>query len=514
MNFITRSWLHLKAKKGRTLLMVFVTTAILTFVLAGLTIKNAADTAISNAKKETGATVTLQVSRDYMMQQMEASRSSSDSSSSHEPPQMTMTPISLDDANAVAKLSGVKSYLFSSTTTATASSGITAISSSSSSSSDSNSSNNNDPKGMGQNGDFTITGVNATTNVSDFSNGTNTITNGSGITSSTADNEVVISSDLAKANNLSVGDSFTVTTTANNETITTTLKIVGIYSSSATVTSSQIQNKASNPQNNIYTTLTTANAMKGSSNTVDSAVYTLKDPSKKNDFVAQAKNVIDTDKFEATSNDQVYQQMLSPLNSISSIAQNIVILVAVAGAVILSLIIVLNIRERRYEIGVLMSLGESRLKIIGQFFTELLVVTIVAVGLSSLAGNVVGNALGQQLISQQTTSQTTSNDPGKGQELPTNQQNTSSSSSSNSGTTTSSSQTSSANNQQPPQNGGGMPGRMSMSNSQAINQLKIKQTPQNIAFLGGIALMITFISTVLGSIGILRMKPKDILSSR
>jgi len=60
----------------------------------------------------------------------------------------------------------------------------------------------------------------------------------------------------------------------------------------------------------------------------------------------------------------MYQQMLQPLNNVSSFAKNIVILVAVAGVIILTLIIMLSIRERKYEIGVLLSLGESRVKVI------------------------------------------------------------------------------------------------------------------------------------------------------
>ena len=39
----------------------------------------------------------------------------------------------------------------------------------------------------------------------------------------------------------------------------------------------------------------------------------------------------------------------------------------IGSLVILTLIVILSIRERRYEIGVLMSLGESRLKILGKF---------------------------------------------------------------------------------------------------------------------------------------------------
>ena len=102
--------------------------------------------------------------------------------------------------------------------------------------------------------------------------------------------------------------------------------------------------------------------------------------------------------------------MLQPLNNISSIANNIIILVAVAGAIILTLIIMLSIRERRYEIGVLMSLGENRLKIIGQFFTELAVVTLISLCLASLAGGMVGNALGNQLLSNSTSQQVSQKD--------------------------------------------------------------------------------------------------------
>lgn len=67
MNFIKRAWLVTKAKKGCTGLLVLVTSTILIFVLAGLTIKNAADSTVTSAKKQAGATVTLSVNREAMM---------------------------------------------------------------------------------------------------------------------------------------------------------------------------------------------------------------------------------------------------------------------------------------------------------------------------------------------------------------------------------------------------------------------------------------------------------------
>lgn len=515
MNFIKRAWLVLLAKKGRTTLLTLVTSAILIFVLAGLTIKNAADSAVEAAKSEAGATVTLQVNREAMMRAFGPDSEESDASSNSA--DEGTTSISLETAESVAEKDDVASYFFTTTTTATAGDDIEAISTSSSddttsdsSTTDSASENNapggNMPSGGGMemtSGDFTITGVNATSSVSDFTSGTSEITDGVGITEDTADTEAVISSDLAEANGLAVGDTFTVTTTVDDVETSYTLTIVGIYENSSTATMAQMMNNASNPQNNIYTNITTANTMKGETDALDSATYTLSDPESVTDFAAEVESEIDTDLYSVTSSDEIYQQMLSPLNNISSIAQNIVILVAIAGAIILTLIIILSIRERRYEIGVLMSLGESRLKIIGQFFMELFLVTLVSICIATLAGNFVGNALGNQLLSSSTSTSTEQVSAGPGA-------NGNASDQAPGGTDESSDSTDA----QAPGGGGGMGEMMDMvSGSTAVDELDIKLTVADVAKLGGIALIISFISTILASIGIIRMKPKEILSS-
>ncbi|UOC11956.1 ABC transporter permease [Streptococcus equinus] len=515
MNFFKRAWLVTKAKKGRTGLLILVTSAILIFVLAGLTIKNAANSAVESAKSKAGATVTLSVNREAMMKAFkpdsENSSDSSESSGDSSDDSSAVTSVDLATAKSIAEKDDVASYLFTTTTTATAGDGISAISTSSSSddASDSASIDSNQPDrgGMMASGDFTITGVNSTDYVADFTSGTSEIKKGVGITSDSADNSAVISSDLADENDLSVGDTFTVSTTVDDTETSYTLTVVGIYDNSSTATTAQMMSNASNPQNNIYTNITTANTMKGETDTLDSAVYTLSNPKNMDAFVKEIKSDIDTDSYSVTSSDEIYEQMLSPLNNISSIAQNIVILVAVAGAVILTLIVILSIRERRYEIGVLMSLGENRLKIIGQFFTELLMVTVVSLVIASFAGNFVGNALGNQLLSSSTSTEHTTQNAGPGAGGPG--QDTKSS---DSNTDTNSNQKPSA-----PGNGGGrgMGNMVAMatSSSQEIDDLDIKLTGTDVAKLGGIALLISFVSTILASIGIIRMKPKDILTS-
>ena len=169
MNFIKRAWLVTKAKKGCTGLLVLVTSAILIFVLAGLTIKNAADSAVTSAKKkQVQQWLYLLTANPWWKLSNLTAKSSSNTTAT--------TSVDLATAKSIAEKSGVSSYLFTTTRTANAGDGISAISTSSSSddSSDNASQNGNQPEnhgGMMTSGDFTITGVNTTDNVSDFTSG-------------------------------------------------------------------------------------------------------------------------------------------------------------------------------------------------------------------------------------------------------------------------------------------------------------------------------------------------------
>lgn len=503
MNFIKRALKSTKVKWGRSLLLFAVFTAILVFVLAGLTIRSAAEQATSEAQKEVGATVTLSANREASFQKpAETATSETDSDGTAQeridPGSFSLTPVSLEDAQKIADLADVKSYSFESSASALASDGITAISSSDSTDSSAESTDENQPMGGGMPGggqmtqaDFQVTGVLASAQNSTFSSGTATITDGEGIDESDKDtNQVLIEQTLATANDLAVGDTFTITSSEDEET-TYELTVKGIYESSESSNSMGMQFSMMNPSNTLYTSYTLANELNGTAedNTIDSAVYTLADPENMDDFLAKAKKLIDTDTFSLQSNDAAYQSMLEPLNNVASFSKNVVLLVAVAGIIILTLIIMITIRERRHELGVLLSLGESRIKIILQLFTEVALCMILALGVAAVSGNVVANVVGQQLLEQQTSSE----------------QNT---------------QTNDAKSQRPDgENPGGRGGQMGApggsSNpfavSDEVSELSINVTPTQIGFLALVALGISLLSVCLASIGILRLNPRKIL---
>lgn len=490
MNYIKRAAQSLWAKKGRSIIMIAVFSAILIFVLAGLTIRSGADLATENAKKSVGATVTLSTNREAMFKNSE----SGDENSRPDPGSFERTPVNLSDAEKIAELSNVKSYSFEASTSANKSSGITPISSESEEgSSDEQASmfgGQGAPEGMSQ-GDFQIKGVSESSAYSDFSSGTASLVEGEAITSEDeGTSNVLIEQSLAEANDLSIGDKFKIKD-SDDQDVEVTIK--GIYKTSDSGDSMGMRFNFMNPANTIFSSYTMVNTLTGSDGkTIDSAVYNLDDPKEMDSFIEEANQLIDTDTFSLESNDQMYQQMLQPLNNVSSFAKNIVILVAAAGVIILTLIIMLSIRERKYEIGVLLSLGESRLKVISQFFVEMFICMIFALGIAAASGNIVGNAVGNQLLSQQTTSQNadgqeanaTGNGGPGGRQMPGGGP-----------------------------SGGGQMGGNPFTQTEEIQELNISVQPTEILSLAGIGLGISLFSIVLSSVGIMRLNPKKILIS-
>lgn len=427
---------------------------------------------------------------------------SDDESSRPDPGSFEQTPVNLSDAKKIAKLSNVKSYSFEASTSADKSTGVTPISSDSDSEEESSDEQaagfggQEAPGGMSQ-GDFQIKGVSKSSSYSDFSSGTASLVEGEAITSDDeGTNNVLIEQSLAEANDLSVGDKFKIKDTDDKDVEVT---IKGIYKTSDSGDSMSARFNFMNPANTIFSSYTMVNTLTGSEGkTIDSAVYNLDDPKDMDSFVKAANKLIDTDTFSLETNDQIYQQMLQPLNNVSSFAKNIVILVAAAGVIILTLIIMLSIRERKYEIGVLLSLGESRVKVISQFFVEIFVCMIFALGIAATSGNVVGNAVGNQLLSQQTTSQNADGQeanaagnggPGQGGQ----------------------GQAPGGGNGGP--GGGGQMGSNPFTQSEEIQELNISMKPTEILSLAGIGLGISLFSIVLSSAGILRLNPKKILIS-
>ncbi|WP_407885552.1 ABC transporter permease [Levilactobacillus sp. N40-8-2] len=489
MNFFKRAWLNVWAKKGRSVLLILVSSAILMFVLAGLLIRSAAVKATETAKTDAGATMTLSANRQAAFKKMQSSSSSSSFSKSSRP-KLTLTPVKLSDAESIAKLSNIKSYNVTSSTTANAKSYDTVSTSTGIGGS------SGGPGGMkstsSSSGDTQIDGVTSTALTTDFTDSQSKITKGRGIKASDkGTNNVVIEKELASQNNLTVGDTMTIKETTGSKS-TLKVKVVGIYKASST-SSASAGPMSTDPSNTIYASYTLANTIKGSkyAGTADSVTFNVTNPAKAS-ATKKAGNKLISSKYSLSTDDSSYQSIKASMNNVEGFANKIVWLVAIAGTIILALIVILMIRERRFEIGVLLSLGEARWKIVAQFFTEMLMVIVIALAIAGVGGKFVGNQLGSQLVSQSTTTQTTS--------------------SSTSGQPSGSGQPGGSGGSGM-RGGAGGPGSTTASTKTKNPDLEISVSAVDLAELGGFGLAITFLSIMIASGGILRLEPKKVLIS-
>lgn len=385
---IKNALLSLKKNIGKTILLFVIIVVITNLVIAGLSIQSATQKSMDQIRSSLGNDVTLSVDFRNMMKNREPGESVSNENT------LTTTM-----ADILKDLKYVENYNYQISTSANSDS-ITAVESET----DNNQQDTNRPDNQkNQNstqGDFTISANTTMKYLDSFTNNNYKLTKGRLLTTKDQNtNNCVIETNLASDNDLSVGDTFTITTTVNDETITQELTIVGIYEIQSTneIGSAHFNN----PVNTIYTDLSIGQTLTGSSENITSAIYYLDDPENAEAFVelAKKKSDIDFDTFSLDANDRLYQQNASSLESMQSFAKMFVWIVVIAGSAILCLILALTIRNRYYEIGVLLSLGQSKVKIIAQQLIEIGLIAVVAFVISLGTGQLTSRYMGNMLES-------------------------------------------------------------------------------------------------------------------
>ena len=272
---------------------------------------------------------------------------------------------------------------------------------------------------MGAQSDFTVIGYSSESAMTSFIDGTATIATGAVFTEGTEAAECIISQELANYNSIAVGDTITLEN-PNNEDENYEFTVVGIYTDSSSNESSfSIMGATStDPANKIYTSYaalqTIWDASGENSETVTdddtgrkfsteikstlSATYVLSDVDSYEKFTEEVRKLGLDENYNVSSSDiSSYESSLVPLETLSKLAGYFLIVVLLIGAIILIVLNIFNIRERKYEIGVLTAMGMKKFKVALQFLTEIFVATIIAViigvGVGGASSVPVTNAL-------------------------------------------------------------------------------------------------------------------------
>ncbi len=227
------------------------------------------------------------------------------------------------------------------------------------------------------------TSITGTTDPNSVSNsgGSLKLTSGATIDGKSSDLVALVGTKLASKNSLSVGSTFT--------TYGQTITVKGIYETGNEFEDSGIIM----PIAAVQTLTTQPGAVSNAKVHVDSS-----------ENVTAVVNSLTSSlsgKADVTSEADRVAASLEPLQSISSLALGGVIAATIAGASIILLAMVMIVRERRREIGVIKAIGGTNFKVIVQFMSEAMTLTTIGAILGLAIGIAASGPITQSLVSNQ-----------------------------------------------------------------------------------------------------------------
>ncbi len=433
MYIVKNAFRCIARSKGRNALIGIIALVIAVAACIGLSIRQAAQSAKDNTLSGMSVTATISVDRQSMMGNMGRPDGGGFDKDQFEDLFGSTSSLTLDEYKKYADAPSVKSFYYTVTASFDGSDGFEPVTTDSSSGSGSSFPAFGGMGGMGgmfgSSGDFSLVGYSSDEAMTSFINGTATMVSGAVFVEGTESFDCIISEELATYNSLSVGDTVTLTNPQNEEE-TYILTVVGIYSDSTSNEGFQSM-MGSDPANSIYVSSAALSLIleqsEGLSETVTdettgreyetavtgtiAASYVMADVDAYYSFESEVRDLGLSDSYSVSSSDiSSFENSLVPLNTLSKMAGWFLIVILIIGAVILVVLNIFNIRERKYEIGVLMAIGMKKGKVAAQFMTEVFVVTlaavIVGIGIGAVSAVPVTNAL---LENQINSSQKNSN---------------------------------------------------------------------------------------------------------
>ena len=256
----------------------------------------------------------------------------------------------------------------------------------------------------GLNGDFTITGYSSYEGMTDFINGNYTISSGE-VNSDFTTSTCVINEELATLNELEIGDEITLVST-NDDDLTYKLTISGIYKDNST---NDMKSMFSNSANTIITNTTVLEKILADDEEATPTItptFILKDKESIESFTNEVTTKGLNENYQVTNNLEDIESETKSISNLSSFATTFLIITLIIGAIVLFIINMINIRERKYEIGVLRTIGMKKRSVSLQFTFELLVITIIGLLLGASIGASSSVSIANKMLANEISSAT------------------------------------------------------------------------------------------------------------
>jgi putative ABC transport system permease protein len=209
--------------------------------------------------------------------------------------------------------------------------------------------------------------------------GTEKLTSGSAFSPTSSADVAIVGTDLATKNSLKVGSTFT----AWGKTIT----VVGIYDAGSTFANADV-----------LMPLATVQKLAGATNQITGATVVVNNINNVTAASAAITKKLGT-AADVTSTQATVQAQLAPLNSVKTISTYTLIGAVIGAALILLLSMLMIVRERRREIGVLKALGATNRSVVWQFISESTTFTVLGAVVGFVVGILISSPITSALVS-------------------------------------------------------------------------------------------------------------------
>jgi putative ABC transport system permease protein len=207
-----------------------------------------------------------------------------------------------------------------------------------------------------------------------------TIVGGHAISGTSSANDAMISTDMAQKNGLKVGSSFT----AYGKTLT----VAAIF-----------QSDSQQGNDTVITSLPVLQHLMGDTGgPVFNAVVTVASLDQLSKVTSEIEHVL-SKRASVVSYVSDAEQAVSDLNGVKSIALDSLVGAVGAAVVSLFLVMVMVVRERKREIGILKAIGAPSTRIVAQFATEAVTFTLLGLAIGLVIGLVAASPVTSSLVS-------------------------------------------------------------------------------------------------------------------
>ena len=219
-------------------------------------------------------------------------------------------------------------------------------------------------------------------------------------------NSIIVHEEFAKQNNLKLGDEVNLELLDIEESgkiKSHKFKIIGIFSGKKQETYTGLSSDFS--ENMVFVDYSTSQEIlnKSENNKIANKILMYSSSAESTDLALnKLKELkIDESKYFVEKDSNAFEESLESVSGIKHMIKIMTYSIMLGGIIVLSLILILWLRERIYEIGIFLSIGTSKIQIIMQFIFELLFISIPSIISSLFLGNVLLKVIAGGLINSE-----------------------------------------------------------------------------------------------------------------